>query len=151
MSKSLTKSIIIGSDHAGFLVKEKIKIFLKKANIKLLDIGTFSEERVDYPDYGKKLALAVKNKTVFGILICGSGIGVSIAANRIKKIRAAVCYNKKSASLARKHNNANVLCLGARLIDFKNIKTFEHFDLMFLSFDEEKELKFVEKVKAIKL
>ena len=126
MSKSLTKSIIIGSDHAGFLVKEKIKIFLKKANIKLLDIGTFSEERVDYPDYGKKLALAVKNKTVFGILICGSGIGVSIAANRIKKIRAAVCYNKKSASLARKHNNANVLCLGARLIDFKNIKTIRH-------------------------
>ncbi len=123
MSKSLTKSIIIGSDHAGFLVKEKIKIFLKKANIKLLDIGTFSEERVDYPDYGKKLALAVKNKNVFGILVCGSGIGVSIAANRIKKIRAAVCYNKKSASLARKHNNANVLCLGARLIDFKNIKT----------------------------
>ncbi len=123
MSKSLTKSIIIGSDHAGFLVKEKIKAFLKKANIKLLDIGTFSEERVDYPDYGKKLALAVKNKTVFGILVCGSGIGVSIAANRIKKIRAAVCYNKKSASLARKHNNANVLCLGARLIDFKNIKT----------------------------
>ncbi len=122
MSKSLTKSIIIGSDHAGFLVKEKIKAFLKKANIKLSDVGTFSEERVDYPDYGKKLALAVKNKTVFGILICGSGIGVSIAANRIKKIRAAVCYNKKSASLARKHNNANVLCLGARLIDFKNIK-----------------------------
>lgn len=123
MSKSLTKSIIIGSDHAGFLVKEKIKVFLNKSNIKLLDIGTFSEERVDYPDYAKKLALAVKNKTVFGILICGSGIGVSIAANRIKKIRAAVCYNKKSASLARKHNNANVLCIGARLIDFKNIKT----------------------------
>jgi ribose 5-phosphate isomerase B len=122
VSKSLTKSIIIGSDHAGFLVKEKIKVFLKKANIKLLDIGTFSEERVDYPDYGKKLALAVKNKSIFGILVCGSGIGVSIAANRIKKIRAAVCYNKKSASLARKHNNANVLCLGARLIDFKNIK-----------------------------
>jgi len=64
VSKSLTKSIIIGSDHAGFLVKEKIKIFLKKANIKLLDIGTFSEERVDYPDYGKKLALAVKNKCI---------------------------------------------------------------------------------------
>ncbi|MFM8422720.1 MAG: ribose 5-phosphate isomerase B [Candidatus Fonsibacter sp.] len=123
MSKSLTKSIIIGSDHAGFLVKEKIKVFLKKANIKLLDIGTFSEERVDYPDYAKKLALVVKNKSIFGILVCGSGIGVSIAANRIKKIRAAVCYNKKSASLARKHNNANVLCLGARLIDFKNIKT----------------------------
>ena len=122
MSKSLTKSIIIGSDHAGFLVKEKIKAFLKKANIKLLDIGTFSEERVDYPDYAKKLALVVKKKSLFGILVCGSGIGVSIAANRIKKIRAAVCYNKKSASLARKHNNANVLCLGARLIDFKNIK-----------------------------
>jgi len=120
VSKSLTKSIIIGSDHAGFLVKEKIKIFLKKANIKLFDLGTFSEERVDYPDYGKKFALSVRNKSFFGILICGSGIGVSIAANRFKKIRAAVCYNQISASLARKHNNANVLCLGARLIHFKN-------------------------------
>ena len=120
MSKSLTKSIIIASGHAGFLMKEKVKIFLNKSKIKSLDIGTFSEERVDYPDYAKKLALSVRKKSSFGILICGSGIGVSIAANRFKKIRAAVCYNQISASLARKHNNANVLCLGARLIHFKN-------------------------------
>ena len=122
MPKSLTKSIIIASDHAGFLMKEKIKIFLNKSKIKSLDLGTFSEERVDYPDYAKKLALSVKKKSSFGILICGSGIGVSIAANRFKKIRAAVCYNQLSASLARKHNNANVLCLGARLISLKNVQ-----------------------------
>ena len=122
MSKSLTKSIIIASDHAGFLVKEKVKIFLNKSKIKSLDLGTFSEERVDYPDYAKKLALSVKKKSSFGILICGSGIGVSIAANRFKEIRAAVCYNQLSASLARKHNNANVLCLGARLISLKNVQ-----------------------------
>ncbi len=122
MPKSLTKSIIIASDHAGFLMKEKVKIFLKKSKIKSLDLGTFSEERVDYPDYAKKLALSVKKKSSFGILICGSGIGVSIAANRFKKVRAAVCYNQISASLARKHNNANVLCLGARLISLKNVQ-----------------------------
>ena len=122
MPKSLTKSIIIASDHAGFLVKEKVKIFLNKSKIKSLDLGTFSEERVDYPDYAKKLALSVKKKSSFGILICGSGIGVSIAANRFKKVRAAVCYNQISASLARKHNNANVLCLGARLISLKNVQ-----------------------------
>ena len=120
MPKSLTKSIIIASDHAGFLMKEKVKIFLNKSKIKSLDLGTFSEERVDYPDYAKKLALSVKKKSSFGILICGSGIGVSIAANRFKKVRAAVCYNQISASLARKHNNANILCLGARLISLKN-------------------------------
>ena len=120
MSKSLTKSIIIASDHAGFLMKEKVKIFLNKSKIKSLDLGTFTEERVDYPDYAQKLALSVKKKSSFGILICGSGIGVSIAANRFKEIRAAVCYNQLSASLARKHNNANVLCLGARLISLKN-------------------------------
>jgi len=120
--KSLTKSIIIASDHAGFLMKEKIKILLNKSKIKSLDLGTFSEERVDYPDYAKKLALSVKKKSSFGILICGSGIGVSIAANRFKKVRAAVCYNQISASLARKHNNANVLCLGARLISLKNVQ-----------------------------
>ncbi|MCX7337407.1 MAG: ribose 5-phosphate isomerase B [Pelagibacterales bacterium] len=122
MFKSLTKSIIIASDHAGFLMKEKVKIFLNKSKIKSLDLGTFTEERVDYPDYAKKLALSVKKKSSFGILICGSGIGVSIAANRFKEIRAAVCYNQLSASLARKHNNANVLCLGARLISLKNVQ-----------------------------
>ena len=119
MSKSLTKSIIIASDHAGFLMKEKVKTFLNKLKIKSLDLGVFSEERADYPDYAKKLALLVRKKSIFGILICGSGIGVSIAANRFKKVRAAVCYNQLSASLARKHNNANVLCIGARLIRFK--------------------------------
>jgi ribose 5-phosphate isomerase B len=122
VSKSLIKSIFIASDHAGFLMKEKVKIFLNKSKIKSLDLGTFSEDRVDYPDYAKKLALLVRKNSSFGILICGSGIGVSIAANRIKKVRAAVCYNQISASLARKHNNANVLCLGARLINFNNAK-----------------------------
>jgi len=103
-------------------MKEKVKIFLNKSKIKSLDLGTFSEDRVDYPDYAKKLALLIRKKSSFGILICGSGIGVSIAANRFKKVRAAVCYNQLSASLARKHNNANVLCIGARLIRFNEAK-----------------------------
>ena len=103
-------------------MKEKVKIYLNKSKIKSLDLGTFSEERVDYPDYAKKLALLIRKKSSFGILICGSGIGVSIAANRFKKVRAAVCYNQLSASLARKHNNANVLCIGARLIRFNEAK-----------------------------
>ena len=103
-------------------MKEKVKIFLSKSKIKSLDLGVFSKERVDYPDYAKKLSLLVKKRSFYGILICGTGIGISIAANRFKKVRAAVCYDKISASLARKHNNANVLCLGARLIHFKNAK-----------------------------
>jgi ribose 5-phosphate isomerase B len=121
--------IILGADHAGFELKEKVKSLLKDMRRNFEDLGTQSAERVDYPLYGKKVAKAVaKEKGSIGILICGSGIGMCMAANKIKGVRAALCYDEKTAKLAREHNNANVLCLGSRTDSAKNykniIKTF---------------------------
>ena len=115
------KSIIaIGCDHAGFELKEEI---LNKYNsYNFLDLGCFSSESVDYPDFGHAVGLAVyNNKADYGIVICGSGIGISIAANKIKNIRAALCTTVEHARLSRLHNDANVLALGARLTDNKEI------------------------------
>ena len=110
---NLSPKIFIASDHAGFLLKEFLIGELTKLGYKLVDLGCNSAEKsVDYPDYAQKLC---KKNPQFGILICGSGIGISIAANRFKNIRAALCVNAKSAKLARAHNDANVICLGARL------------------------------------
>ncbi len=108
------KKLYIASDHAGFALKSFLIKALAEYNI--IDLGCDSENSVDYPDFAKKLAKKIKNKSDLGILICGSGIGISIAANRFKHIRAALCYNAKSAELSRLHNDANVICLGARLI-----------------------------------
>lgn len=109
--------IAIGSDHAGFKLKEALKGFLISKSLKVLDEGTYSEDAVDYPDFAKKVADDIKNKNAdFGILICGTGIGMSIAANRIKGIRAALCLFPEMARLARSHNDANVLVLPGRLI-----------------------------------
>jgi len=109
--------IAIGSDHAGFELKETIKVFLKEKGIEVKDFGTHSEERVDYPDYAIPLAESVANgEEDFGILICGTGIGMSIAANKVKGIRASLCSDVYSAHSAREHNNANVLCLGGRVL-----------------------------------
>ncbi|RLI97635.1 MAG: ribose 5-phosphate isomerase B [Candidatus Aenigmatarchaeota archaeon] len=110
--------IALGSDHAGFGLKEKIKQYLEKKGLEIKDYGCFSEESVDYPDYAEKVARAVSsNEAEKGILICGTGIGMSIAANKISGIRAAVCWDEKSAEMSRRHNDANILCIGARLID----------------------------------
>jgi len=115
------KNIFIASDHAGYSLKEKIKKHLAGRNV--IDLGTDSEESVDYPDLGKKLAEEISKDTAdTGILICGSGIGISIAANRNLNVRAALVYNPEIAKLARQHNNANVICLGARFIDEKLAK-----------------------------
>ena len=109
-------SIILASDHAGYKLKEEIKNFLMKKKIKVLDLGTYDKNSVDYPDYAHRLSNRIhKTKKNFGILLCGSGIGMSITANRYKNVRAALCHNVKSAKLSRKHNNANVLTIGARL------------------------------------
>ncbi len=109
--------IAIGSDHAGFELKETIKTFLKEKGIKVKDFGTHSEERVDYPDYAIPLAESVaRGEENFGILICGTGIGMSITANKVKGIRASLCSDVYSAHSAREHNNANVLCLGGRVL-----------------------------------
>lgn len=110
--------IAVGSDHAGFKLKERVKSFLFNLSVEVLDLGCFSDESCDYPDYGEAVALAVKeNKAKFGIIICGTGIGISISANKIPGIRAALCTSPKMAELARLHNDANILALGSRIID----------------------------------
>ena len=119
----LFKKVCISSDHAGYIIKEYIKNYLIKKNIFVIDLGPKNNNSVDYPDYAKKVAKRVKQKkSDAGILICGSGTGMAISANKIKGIRAAVCYNLKSTHLSRLHNNANVICLGSRLKKKKDIK-----------------------------
>ncbi len=118
MKKLPAQKIFIAADHAGFSLKKFLIEELVKLGVKPVDLGCDSAEKsVDYPDYAQRLCK--KLKTEFGILICGSGIGISIAANRFKHIRAALCHNVKSVKLARAHNDANVLCLGARVIKNK--------------------------------
>ncbi len=112
----MSKTIFIASDHAGFYLKEIIKNFLIKKNKKVEDLGPLNDNSVDYPDYAHLLSKKIKNKPHFGILVCGSGTGMAITANKHKYIRAAQCYNIKSTILSRKHNNANVMAIGARLI-----------------------------------
>ena len=110
------KTACIASDHAGFKLKEMIKNFLIERRVPIIDLGPFTNQSVDYPDFAKKLANRIKSeKSDVGILVCGSGTGMAISANKIKKIRAAVCYNLKSTRLSRQHNNANIIALGSRL------------------------------------
>ena len=114
--KRLFKKICIASDHAGFKLKEYIKDFLINKNISIIDLGPADENSVDYPDYAKKLSNRIKfKKSDIGILVCGSGTGMAMTANKIKGIRAAVCYNLKSTRLSRQHNDANIISIGSRL------------------------------------
>jgi len=114
------KKIFISSDHAGFKLKEEIKSNLSKKKLSFQDLGPFNDDRVDYPDYAHKVARKVKaNKSNVGILVCGSGMGMNIAANRHKNIRAAQCFNLKSTKLSRLHNDANIITLGSRLLTKK--------------------------------
>jgi ribose 5-phosphate isomerase B len=109
-------NVIIGSDHAGYLLKEAVKRHLSDKDIPFTDIGTFKMDSVNYPEYSYKLSTAVANGEYdFGILICGTGIGMCITANKIKGIRAAQAYSVEQAKLSRLHNDANVLCLGGRI------------------------------------
>lgn len=110
--------IVVGSDHAGFELKKYIAEFLQKEGYEVIDKGTFNgEESVDYPDYGFAVGEEVAaSKGAKGILVCGSGIGISIAANKVKGIRAALCHNEESAKLSRMHNDANILVLSGRPI-----------------------------------
>ena len=116
MSLKKNITIIIASDHAGYKLKEIIKFFLTKKVKNIIDLGTKSTNSVDYPDYAHILSRKMKrNPNYFGILVCGSGIGMDMTANKHKNIRAALCYSVKSAKLSRQHNNANVIALGSRL------------------------------------
>ena len=113
------KKIFISSDHAGYNLKNKIISYFSKKQ-KIIDLGPNSKNSVDYPDYAKLLSKKVGSTNgSFGILVCGSGMGMSIAANKNKYIRAALCYSKKNTRLSRLHNNANIITLGERLIDKK--------------------------------
>ena len=113
--------IALASDHAGYGIKEEIKKFLISEGLEVVDLGTDSEESCDYPVYGKKCALAVtEGKADRGVAVCGTGIGISIMANRYVGIRCALCTNPDMAEMARKHNDANMLALGGRLLEKKD-------------------------------
>lgn len=115
--------IAIGSDHAGFELKEVLISYLKTKNIDVVDKGCYSLERADYPDAAHAVATAVTNKEVnFGILMCGSGNGINMSANKHNGIRAALCWNSEISALARQHNDANILTLPARYINIEEAK-----------------------------
>lgn len=140
-------NIFIASDHAGFNFKQEIIRAFDGSKLNFIDLGTNSTDSVDYPDFANKLCDKIlENKNTFGILICGSGIGMSIAANRHHGIRAALCNESLSAKLARMHNDANVLCMGARLI---GISMAEEIINTFLntSFEGGRHIKRIEKLK----
>ena len=127
--KIKSQRVVLASDHAGFKLKEEIKKFLTKNRKKVLDLGTKNTNSVDYPDYAHLLSKKMKNnKNQFGILVCGSGAGMSMAANKHKNIRAAMCYDTMSTKLSRQHNNANVMTIGSRFtkkkIALKCVNTF---------------------------
>ena len=144
--KTIFKKLCISSDHAGFSLKETIKDFILKNNLSIIDLGPFNSNSVDYPDFAKKVSNRIKSKkSDIGILVCGSGTGMAISANKIKDIRAAVCYNSKSTRLSRQHNNANIIALGARLTKKSlSLKLVELF--LKTKFDGGRHLKRVKKI-----
>lgn len=120
--------IIMASDHRGYMLKEQLKAFFNQENIITIDVGTYSKEPVDYPDFAKLgMDKVLSDKNNVGIFICGSGIGMSIAANRNPKIRAALCLNTQMANLARKDNDANILCMPGKLRKRKAIAIVKVF------------------------
>ena len=117
------KEIIIASDHAGFVLKEKIKPYLLQKGFKIKDLGTYSKERCDYPELAYSLAKGISSgRFKRGILVCKSGIGNSIVANKLPRVRAALCYNVKAARLSREHNDSNILVLGSCFVNAKSAK-----------------------------
>ena len=132
----MNKKIFLSSDHGGFELKKSVINFLKEGNYDVEDLGCFSLESVDYPDYANLMAKNIKNNiNSFGILFCGTGIGVSIAANRHSHIRAALCTSVEMASKSRKHNDANVLALGGRILNNLIIKNIV-FQFLNTDFEE---------------
>lgn len=115
--------LVIGSDHVGYAYKENIKSYLQEKNIEVVDVGTYGEDRCDYPVYGYKAAQRVASGEVDGgIVICGTGVGISLSANKVKGIRACVCSEPYSAQLSKQHNNTNMLAFGARVIGIELAK-----------------------------
>lgn len=114
--------LYVGCDHAAYTEKQALVEYLKTKGIDVFDVGPHSSERCDYPDFAKEVCRHVQKNEGLGILLCGSGIGMSIAANRYKNIRAALCRTQKEAELSKQHNNANILCLGARINSFQELQ-----------------------------
>lgn len=138
----------IGTDHAGFEIKKDIENILKRLNCEVVDLGTYSKESVDYPDFGHKVARAIlKDEGSFGVVVCGTGIGISISANKHKGIRAALCHDAYSAKMARAHNDANILAFGQRMVGLGVIESMiEAF--VTTSFEGGRHLKRVEKIEV---
>ena len=138
--------IAIGSDHAGFELKQIIVEHLSSRNVDFVDLGTNSLDSVDYPDFAKRVADEVSNKDlVMGILVCGSGQGMAMTANRYKDVRAAICHNSDVAKVTREHNDANILCLGSRFIEeAEALKCVDVF--LSTDFEGERHLKRINKI-----
>ena len=138
--------IAIGSDHAGFELKQIIIEYLSSRNVDFVDCGTKNLDSVDYPDFAKKVADEVSNKDlVMGILVCGSGQGMAMTANRYKDVRAAICHNSDVAKVTREHNDANILCLGSRFIEeAEALKCVDVF--LSTDFEGERHLKRINKI-----
>ncbi len=120
-------TVALASDHAGFALKEELKTEITRLGLDYLDLGTDSSDSVDYPDFGRAVADALtEGRADRGVIVCGTGIGISIAANRVNGVRAAVCHDATTARLAREHNDANVLALGARIIGSEVAKDCLH-------------------------
>ena len=138
--------IAIASDHAGFELKENLKTYFAAKSLLLEDLGTNSADSVDYPDFAKKLAHHILSKKAdLGILICGTGIGASIAANRFKGIRAALLYSTDVAKMAKKHNNANILVFGGRTMKFEDV-TARIDAFLSASFEGDRHIKRINKI-----
>lgn len=120
----MTNKVAIANDHAGVTLKEALVPVVRALGFEVTDLGTATTDSVDYPDYGKRVAETVaRGDARFGVAICGSGVGISIAANRVAGARCALCYDARVAELARQHNDANILALGARLISEADART----------------------------
>ena len=142
----LSTTVAIGCDHAGFELKNTVAETLKEQGFTIIDKGTYSKESVDYPDFAHQVADSVSDgETNWGILICGSANGVAITANKHQKIRAAICWESEIASLARQHNNANIICLPARFISVN--EALEMVDLFYTTeFEGGRHAKRVDKI-----
>lgn len=142
--------LYLASDHGGFKLKEHLKGFLEKQGHEVMDLGCSSGESCDYPDYAKKLAEKVAKEKAQGILCCGTGIGMCIAANKVKGIRAAVVWNEFTARAAKEHNNANIICLGERVLGEKEAEEIvsEWMNASFLGERHQKRIEKISKMEA---
>ncbi len=143
------EKIIIGSDHAGFKLKEEIKRFLDGLGYECEDLGAFDEESSDYPETALKVAKKVAEDDCRGILLCGTGLGEAIVANKVKGVRATNCFNEYTAKMAREHNNSNLLCLGARVLKDDEAKKITKIWMTTEFSKEERHRKRVNQIKEI--